>query len=219
MIVEVRSRASDEFGGAAASVDGWKQRKIVRAARLLLQERQDLARLRARFDVVIVHDPCSAEPRVEWLRHAFCAEGRGGFFWVLLRVRVPQPERAACRSGGARFNYSQPDVRCYWRSPSLATVGVAAHGVRTQGVHPTERRLRPRLLPGAPHVAAGRPLCLQHANSTSAVMQSRERSHSSSTSEVSVCVRQLRGADGRDMSRARAEPRAGSPGVAGDFLG
>ena len=52
VIVEVRSRASDEFGGAAASVDGWKQRKIVRAARLLLQERHDLARLRARFDVV-----------------------------------------------------------------------------------------------------------------------------------------------------------------------
>jgi putative endonuclease len=71
VIVEVRSRASTEFGGAAASVDGWKQRKIVRAAQLLLAERRDLARLRARFDVVTVSDPCSAEPRVEWLRDAF----------------------------------------------------------------------------------------------------------------------------------------------------
>jgi putative endonuclease len=71
VIVEVRSRASEAFGGAAASVDGWKQRKIVRAAQFLLLERRELARLRARFDVVIVHDPGSAQPRVEWLRHAF----------------------------------------------------------------------------------------------------------------------------------------------------
>jgi putative endonuclease len=71
VVVEVRSRASNEFGGAAASVDGWKQLKIVRAAQLLLAERRDLARLRARFDVVIVHDPCSAQPHVEWLRDAF----------------------------------------------------------------------------------------------------------------------------------------------------
>jgi len=71
VIVEVRSRASDEFGGAAASVDGWKQRKIVRTAQLLLQERRDLARLRARFDVILVDDPCAAEPAIDWLRHAF----------------------------------------------------------------------------------------------------------------------------------------------------
>lgn len=68
VIVEVRCRASDEFGGAAASVDGRKQHKIVRTARLLLQERRDLARLRARFDVVVVQGR-----RVEWIRHAFLA--------------------------------------------------------------------------------------------------------------------------------------------------
>jgi putative endonuclease len=73
VIVEVRCRASDQFGGAAASVDGWKQRKIVRAARLLLQERRELARLRARFDVITVDDPSGAEPRVQWIRHAFLA--------------------------------------------------------------------------------------------------------------------------------------------------
>lgn len=66
VIVEVRVRASEEFGGAAASVDGWKQRKIVRAAQLLLLERKDLAALRARFDVVVVRDR-----KIEWIRNAF----------------------------------------------------------------------------------------------------------------------------------------------------
>jgi putative endonuclease len=66
VIVEVRMRASDAFGGAAASVDGWKQRKIVRTAMLLLQERPDLARLRARFDVLVVQGE-----GVEWIRSAF----------------------------------------------------------------------------------------------------------------------------------------------------
>jgi putative endonuclease len=66
VIVEVRLRSSDRFGGAAASVDGWKQRKIVRTAQMLLLDRKDLARLRARFDVVVVQDQ-----DVEWIRNAF----------------------------------------------------------------------------------------------------------------------------------------------------
>jgi putative endonuclease len=73
VIVEVRCRASDQFGGAAASVDGWKQRKIVRAAHLLLLERRDLARLRARFDVITIDDPSSAAPEIQWIRQAFFA--------------------------------------------------------------------------------------------------------------------------------------------------
>jgi putative endonuclease len=66
VIVEVRTRASDQFGGAAASIDGWKQRKIVRTAQMLLLERKDLACRRARFDVVLVK-----EHEVEWIRSAF----------------------------------------------------------------------------------------------------------------------------------------------------
>jgi putative endonuclease len=73
VIAEVRTRSTESFGGAAASIDGWKQRKIVRAATMLLQQRPELARLRARFDVLIVHDPGKADQRVEWLRHAFVA--------------------------------------------------------------------------------------------------------------------------------------------------
>lgn len=73
VIAEVRTRSSETFGGAAASVDGWKQHKIIRAATQLLQQRKDLARLRARFDVIVVHEPGSAGQRIEWMKHAFSA--------------------------------------------------------------------------------------------------------------------------------------------------
>jgi putative endonuclease len=70
-IVEVRTRSSDAFGGAAASIDGWKRHKIIRAAQQLLQQERELAKLRVRFDVIVVHDADSAQPRVEWIQHAF----------------------------------------------------------------------------------------------------------------------------------------------------
>jgi len=53
-IIEVRYRASDRYGGAAASITSAKQRRIIRAARILLALRPHLARLPARFDVVEV---------------------------------------------------------------------------------------------------------------------------------------------------------------------
>ncbi len=71
VIAEVRTRASDAYGGAAASVDGRKRRRIVRAAQQLLQRERDLARLRVRFDVIVVSDLASSTPRVEWIKHAF----------------------------------------------------------------------------------------------------------------------------------------------------
>lgn len=65
VFVEVRRRASGTHGGAAGSVTGVKQRRIVFAAR------HYLSRLRAwppcRFDVVLVED------RITWLRAAFDA--------------------------------------------------------------------------------------------------------------------------------------------------
>jgi putative endonuclease len=71
VIGEVRTRSSDSFGGAAASVDGWKQHKIIRAATLLLQQRKDFARMRVRFDVLVVHDAATPDAHVEWIKHAF----------------------------------------------------------------------------------------------------------------------------------------------------
>jgi putative endonuclease len=70
VIVEVRTRGSDRYGGAAASVDWHKQQRLIRAAAQLLQQRPDLAHLRARFDVMVVSG-MGASPKVEWLRHAF----------------------------------------------------------------------------------------------------------------------------------------------------
>lgn len=53
-IVEVRYRASDRFGGAAASITRGKRSRIIRAARALLATNAALAKLPARFDVVEV---------------------------------------------------------------------------------------------------------------------------------------------------------------------
>jgi putative endonuclease len=66
VIVEVRTRASNRFGGAAASVDYRKQVKIRRAAALLLQQRRELAGLPVRFDVIAM-----GPDGLEWIKHAF----------------------------------------------------------------------------------------------------------------------------------------------------
>lgn len=84
LIVEVRLRSSDRHGGSAASVDGRKQRRLVHAARQLLQQRRDLARHPVRFDVIAISrrrpstddcDPGTAGWKVDWLQHAFEAAG------------------------------------------------------------------------------------------------------------------------------------------------
>lgn len=59
-IVEVRYRASDQYGGGAASITHDKRRRIVSAARALLATQPLLARLPARFDVVEVSGPADA---------------------------------------------------------------------------------------------------------------------------------------------------------------
>jgi len=59
-IVEVRYRASDQFGGGAASITTGKRRRIIRAAKVLLATQPLLARLPARFDVVEVSGPTDA---------------------------------------------------------------------------------------------------------------------------------------------------------------
>jgi putative endonuclease len=66
VFVEVRRRASADFGGAAASVGGVKQRRIVFAARHFLL--RFAAPPPCRFDVVGVQGG-----QLEWLRGAFDA--------------------------------------------------------------------------------------------------------------------------------------------------
>ena len=70
-IIEVRTRSSEAYGGAAASVGAAKRQRLVRAARRLLQQRRDLARLRVRFDVMVVSQPDADVPRIEWIKHEF----------------------------------------------------------------------------------------------------------------------------------------------------
>jgi putative endonuclease len=66
VFVEVRRRASARHGGAAASVGGIKQRRIIFAARHYLMRLRELPP--CRFDVVVV------EPDgMQWLQAAFDA--------------------------------------------------------------------------------------------------------------------------------------------------
>jgi putative endonuclease len=69
IFVEVRARASRDFGGAAASVGGAKRRKLIRAANLWIQARKwDGA---CRFDVVALEGG-----KLEHLPAAFDASSR-----------------------------------------------------------------------------------------------------------------------------------------------
>ena len=66
VFVEVRKRASRAFGGAAASVSHFKQRRIIFAARHYLMRLPQQPP--CRFDVVSVE-----AGKIEWLRAAFDA--------------------------------------------------------------------------------------------------------------------------------------------------
>lgn len=70
VLVEVRTRASNDYGGAAASVDWKKQRRLVLAAEHLRMKRAELRRYPARFDVVAI---TTGEPkaRIDWIKSAF----------------------------------------------------------------------------------------------------------------------------------------------------
>lgn len=70
VLVEVRYRASNDYGGAAASITWEKQRKLVKAAEHLLMKRSDLRRYPARFDVIAI-TPDGTDTRIEWIKSAF----------------------------------------------------------------------------------------------------------------------------------------------------
>jgi putative endonuclease len=75
VIAEVRLRADARYGGAAASVDWRKQRRIQRATCHLLARQPALTRRALRFDVLDLA-PDGAGYRIEWIRHAFEATPR-----------------------------------------------------------------------------------------------------------------------------------------------
>ena len=73
VFVEVRYRRDDRFGGAAASVDRHKRRRIgLTAAHYLSSHHRRGPAPPCRFDVVAVSGPLAA-PTITWLRSAFDA--------------------------------------------------------------------------------------------------------------------------------------------------
>jgi len=70
VFVEVKSRAGDEFGGAAAAVTAWKQRKVSLMA-MDYVARHRLENRPCRFDVVTVDVFDGRPPRIEIYQHAF----------------------------------------------------------------------------------------------------------------------------------------------------
>ena len=66
VFIEVRQRASNAFGGAAASITAAKRQRLLRAARHYLSRQRTVPQ--CRFDALLIEgDP----PHIEWLRNAF----------------------------------------------------------------------------------------------------------------------------------------------------
>lgn len=67
--VEVRYRTSSRFSAPALTVDGRKQRKILRTAAMFLAREQRYSRHTVRFDVVAIADGLDGD--IEWIQDAF----------------------------------------------------------------------------------------------------------------------------------------------------
>jgi len=65
-VIEVRSRRRDDYGAAIETVDRRKQARLVRATRLWLARRPELAEQPLRFDIVTLN-----AGELEWRREAF----------------------------------------------------------------------------------------------------------------------------------------------------
>lgn len=66
VFIEVRVRARSDYGGARASIDYHKQRRILRAAKFYLAGKPARP---CRFDVVVMSNANGAG--IEWIRNAF----------------------------------------------------------------------------------------------------------------------------------------------------
>ncbi len=69
VFVEVRQRSRSDFGGAAASVDSHKQKRLIRAAKYYLAKLHRMPP--CRFDVVLMDDDKGSH--AQWIRNAFDA--------------------------------------------------------------------------------------------------------------------------------------------------
>ena len=69
VFIEVKTRATRDFGGPAAAVDPRKQRQLSRVALTYLNQKK-LFDIPARFDVVAI-ELSRSSPRIEVIRNAF----------------------------------------------------------------------------------------------------------------------------------------------------
>lgn len=67
IFVEVRLRRSKQFGGAAASVDERKRRKLARTAQHFLARHRRFANFPVRFDVIAI----DGAGTIDWIEDAF----------------------------------------------------------------------------------------------------------------------------------------------------
>jgi putative endonuclease len=72
VFVEVRYRSDDSHGGAGASIDRHKQKRLIKAAAYFLQTRFAEREPHCRFDVIVARGPLAA-PRFDWISDAFQA--------------------------------------------------------------------------------------------------------------------------------------------------
>ena len=71
VIVEVRHRATADFGGALASVTWRKQRKLIRATEFLRLSRPEWRARALRFDVIAVQGRPDGTYEMDWIQDAF----------------------------------------------------------------------------------------------------------------------------------------------------
>ena len=68
VFIEVRSRASNAYGGAVQSVTHSKRQKLIRTATLYLQTKKLYDTQPSRFDVVSLE---GTPPQITWIKNAF----------------------------------------------------------------------------------------------------------------------------------------------------
>ena len=73
VVVEVRFRRSDRYGGAVGSITRSKRKRIERATELFLAAHPQYSELQVRFDIVAITSR-KGDNVVTWLRDAFRAD-------------------------------------------------------------------------------------------------------------------------------------------------
>lgn len=71
VFVEVRYRQNDACGSGAASVNYYKQKKIIKAASYYLTRQGLYDKIYSRFDVVSMSAVKGQAPHIEWIKDAF----------------------------------------------------------------------------------------------------------------------------------------------------